>query len=546
MIISRLELLFFRSVNIVILLFVAIGAVFPIFTIHSTAQNPFGITSSVPYTAQIGGCPYLDNQMPTVFVNVSATALNLSSTSLNVSLYYKDIPTSSPFNFTTDFSKFNHTDMVLVRPFNDSHLIYSTTLPKLPNNSTVWGEAIISGPNRTEYRGPANGIYSLLTPPKNQTLQLSIKISDVEPGFTNLNLTTGGTLYNTASFNSIDISSNSYPGFPRLTVIQNCNEYFSTPNDKTQFVQLFYTSGDPNLFPFDSYEYNLQLTPFTIGSPLTNLSVNGFPIKPNYPYSNLIPNSTYNFNQTRDISHWNIFTTLEYRVSNSSTNGVLNVDFRVTDVASGNLFVILTAIFSMYALLGSSILLTSKKDMNNRLIIYLTIFIFSTGIVFGTGALPPGPSVVGLTMLQRLTFALIPTTALLSVWSIFRILLRKSTASSPRQKSILRIGDTLAGLAVLLVAYSLTSFSGIQNYTFDPNTGGFRAVTTTYNLLDFKDLSYWGPSIVLVLSIGFVYGFALLIWNNRSGRFQISRSIGRRIASRRRRRVVLPGSNIGH
>jgi hypothetical protein len=154
-----------------------------------------------------------------------------------------------------------------------------------------------------------------------------------------------------------------------------------------------------------------------------------------------------------------------------------------------------------------------KSDISNRFVIYLTIFIFSIGVFSGAGSLPSGPSVVGLTMLQRMTFALIPTTALLTVWSIFRIVMRRSKRPTIiSHPSLLRVGDIFAGVFVVALVYYLTSFSGIQNYTFNPKTGLAVPVITTYNLLDFKDLHYWGYAIIGLTSIGFVCQLLILAW----------------------------------
>jgi hypothetical protein len=73
----------------------------------AVADNPLGLEVSVPYTSEVGGCPYLANQTPTVYVNVTATAVNLSSTSLIVTLYYTWYQTGEPFNYSGNFSASN-------------------------------------------------------------------------------------------------------------------------------------------------------------------------------------------------------------------------------------------------------------------------------------------------------------------------------------------------------------------------------------------------------------------------------------------------------
>lgn len=346
---------------------------------------------------------------------------------------------------------------------------------------------------------PGKGVYvyQIVSPPPEVDLSLGIALVDIDSKFLTLNLTLSGLFANTMTYTDTNWDSTTLSTLPPFNNTAGISLWYTSNHFYTSG---YYSQGDPKLFPFDWYNYT-----FIITLPEENLKLNSVDIsnyaanfygQQNLPPGIVIPNvveAIGNYTQEIDLKGWTYTSAAMYippKNLSSFPEVVVNIYLahRSTDVTN----VLVIPVFAMYALLGGSIILPKRKDLTNRIAIYLTVVVFSFGFFTGIRTLTAVPVVIGLTMIERLTLALVPATVSLAIFSMIGNRFRK-----------LRIPLDLAGLIVAFgFMYLLTQFTDTFYYYPLP----YRVET-----FDFLTLGVWSDYLVLVLLIGFFFSVSVAI-----------------------------------
>lgn len=404
---------------------------------------------------------------------------------LNVTIYYHSFPIGSEVSIPTNVSNYNH---ALMNPSSVNGTYYYQ-IPPQPNNTEVVAEAQAFGANYSRTSSFSGILYEVVTPPPRLNLTMSLDVIDVEPKFMGVTLSIFGGLYNAERYNSyFDWYANIANALPPFS--KQSGVFYSYTN-YTNIVA--YSSGEPNLFPFDSYNCTFYIylpTGWNISSVIFDQpgQVSAPTMVPDRPYA--VPTSG-NFSQRTDLSGWNISPTAVYLPSsNSSISSRIRVTILLTSRSSEYMELFVIPVFSIFALLGSSIILQSDNDTTNRIAIYLTVVVFAFGFFAGMRNLATFPETIGLTMIERLTLALIPSTVSLGFFSMIGVSLK-------RFRLLL---DAFAVLSAFILTFYLTSFMGFIS------TPPYR---TSFNFLS---LGMWSTLFVLALSGGFLIALALSIW----------------------------------
>ncbi|MDE1852222.1 MAG: hypothetical protein KGI38_00560 [Thaumarchaeota archaeon] len=436
-------------------------------------------------------------ESPVVWVNVTA-----GEVIRNVTLYW--IAFNGTLTLPQNLSSYNRN---LTSPFltRGNVTTYRITMNRFGNGTFVYGAAVAYEPNGTATSSGIGEIYHVLTPPARPSLDFGLYVDDVDPRFLNI------TFYEQGSFHNPD----TYTGLALYDALNSGFQInFGTPSSSYDWgVYALHApdtsyQGVPRLFPFDHYNYTLDFKlPLYLN--MSYVTINEQKMFPGTAYVNYVGFSSTSYKSYQDVSQWSIWSSVTYSPLLTMKNGtIIPSEIRIVILlsrASDFVNVLLVTTLAMYSLLGASVFLNGEQELRNRLIIYLNIFVFGFGFFIGIRNLASVPDIVGLTMIERLGFALIPCTAIFAILTMIGIRAKKSTFT-----------DGVAAALAIIVVYNLTSFTQ-PVYKFIASETGGRWVSNqfAYGLFDFNDLGFYGVTILLALSLGFIIISILWTWRHR-------------------------------
>jgi hypothetical protein len=159
---------------------------------------------------------------------------------------------------------------------------------------------------------------------------------------------------------------------------------------------------------------------------------------------------------------------------------------------------VLYPMLSLYVLLGCSVLLRGRSQLANRLVLYLTIFLFAYGFPLNVTSLTATPIASGFSMLTLLALALIPLTVIFAFFSIL------SAALVPNVSDDLSIaaGMTALGASIALDLFAV-GISELALWLIVKIPVNYWFGLVTYTLLN-SGAGWWGCAFLLAPSLGWL------------------------------------------
>jgi hypothetical protein len=434
----------------------------------------------------------VENRIAEVEANVTS-----SYPITNVTLYYVAVygPDTPSLNILYTPLRWNFT---FGGTFNAT---YVWIMPHFHNNTSVWGYV-----RATNDHGETAGtiyertfIYQSYTPNPNGTiLSIDFKIRHIDPKQMTLNASVEARLTNYVSYQAEILDSIGGATPPSLPINQLYGTFYYSSG--RQFVTLYYWQGVPEMYPFDTYNFT-----YALRLPSYLNDTGRIAIVDNYGQEvSLIPGTIYkdyagvasdlSLQERQDNSVWEIHTYAEFYPTHSANSSAL-VQISVTlERKTQQIGVqLLIPLVSLFALLGISVLLKGPNELSNRLLLYLTVFVFAYGFQSNIRTLPTTPIVSGFSMIELMGLSLIPITVILSISSIMM-----NTLISTRGALLAIIWDAIAvglsGVVFYLIARVTVTYQFYYPHSI------------TYTL---ADLGYWGWLAVSFLSSGVVMSLLL-------------------------------------
>jgi hypothetical protein len=466
-----------------LILVVLVAVTLPLQTAHALASE---VTVSVAHLPDYYSRPITQNQTAEILVGVNSTYPVVS-----VTLFYAVVggdvvpngyqykPIGMSFGWGT---KTNGT--------------YFTIMPKTPNNTWVWAFAVAVDAvgNSGGSQDNSRRVYYSWTPdPKASTIDFNVLLGHIDPKQLTLNMSISARLTNYASWSPELLRMSILPGY--LTV--NKDEGGFTFSSDRQTALVYYTSGYPELYPFDGYNFT-----FTVELPkylnASKVRFDGMLLEAFRPYPDIIWSDALSLQERLDNNAWSIHSYIEFRPSHNFTSALPEMEITVVldrkpDPVN---YLLLYPIVSLYALLGFSVLLRGKDEVRNRLLVYLNVFVFSYGFQSSIRNLPITPLMTGLSMIERIALALIPCTVILAFVSILTKALTESllgTFSRSNDPPGLALSSALDTVAIAV--------SEIVLYLIAMVTVQYTSTAPSY-VYTLADLNWWGYATAILLSLG--------------------------------------------
>ena len=426
-----------------------------------------------------------------------------SNAIVNVTLYYRIWPfNNGSITGWNELSRYNKSYMYENRNWNDTYEYYYDVKGNL-NSSQVYGLVKVvdqagnifysGGGSTPNYPVPTCTFYS---PPPKATLDIEVTLTDVNPKFLNINASIRATLWNSETFSPISIND-IYSGF-----------YLYLKPSASDLVQ-YSGTGTANLghvgytqfFPVDSYTYYMYLDlSGVLNLNYSEVTMNGVNLTSGVPRQNVV-NFTSNptTQESTDNDQWTISSNVQYLPGVSAkTEPQIEVALTLTRQAGEVSSSILIPIISVYALLGASILIRGKNDLGNRLVVYLSVFVFTYELVTYIDQSIIIPAAVGPNMADLMVFALIPATAVLTFFSIVSWM-----------PQFARRRNLLDGIAILFAAFVQAEEVRFNTLQYVLSNGRYQLATVTYGV---GDLGIWGYATFAALFCGVLVLVALSVW----------------------------------
>ena len=445
---------------------------------ESAAQSSSSITG--PWCSIRGDVP--PNYSAAVFVNVTSNV-----PIRNVTLYFvaRNVPEPSQITNWRNLSIYTTELMEPNFPYSANSTRYAYELPSQPNNTIVFGFAkIIDAKGDILFTGGQPYPLQICTyswPKPGAELDMGMWVLDINPRYLNLTAKFGANLYNSETFNWITISD-PYSGlnFP-VNKLQGSNLDYWT--GQTTNVALGYF-GLTQLFPVDSYTYQMELS-LSGRLNYSEVTINNHVLAPNATVPDVIGfTNSPTLSQNNDLSAWNMTSLAQYLPK----QGVIMITLQTTRQLGEVTNSILIPLLSVYALLGLSILLIRRSDLANRLVLYLTVFLFSFELDSFMRSQVVSPLSSGSTMADLLVLALIPCTVVLAGASIIGWIPKLF-----KWRLYVDLAGVVGALGVLLLE---AKFDALR-YVSTVSGGHFQDVTFWV-----YDLGPWGRGITLALLSG--------------------------------------------
>jgi hypothetical protein len=399
---------------------------------------------------------------------------------------------------------------------------YVAQIHPFPAPSFIGGMAVVTSLNQPSVNssgGPIR-IYEVENISQPSILTMDILFYDVNPATLEANFTVNENILNSYSGLYWSTYSNTNPieVFPS---IEKQTAAFNWQNSESSY-SLYTTQGNSEFYPYDSYNYTIDLT-FSSDFNFSQINIDSLSLTPNSSSSTLgkayqPTNPPSLSTQETDLSYWKITVFASYvKPHNASIPSQLQVVFSIVRSSNSNANIALGTDLAMFVLLGASVVMVGKKQIQNRLFVYLTIFVFEFTFFSALSVLAPEPLVFGgMTLIQNVTYTLVPCTTILAVKSMGETWLPKNNARSSLYQTI---ADGIAVFFASLVLYFLTAISTTVAYVYNPATNSYSPVQQEFNLLDVKDFHAYGVYLLLALYGGLVFTIAVKLirreWNRR-------------------------------
>ncbi len=146
---------------------------------------------------------------------------------------------------------------MLLRENRGNNYTYEYQMPRFANLTNVFGlaKAIDKVGNVAYSSSEPVSMYYVFTPPPLARIDFGFYVYDVNPRFLNATVFLSASLYNTQTFAPITLQSITNALFLRLS-----HQSAECCWDILRTVVLNTYSGIPQLFPFDTYTYTLDLS----------------------------------------------------------------------------------------------------------------------------------------------------------------------------------------------------------------------------------------------------------------------------------------------
>jgi len=276
------------------------------------------------------------------------------------------------------------------------------------------------------------------------------------------------------------------------TILTPSNQVFQIPldsqiddytfeNSETEYP-IALSNWSPQLFPFDDYNYtfNLPLPDYVNRSIWLGPSYPWLPVEPYVVYENYIALNPFTPLPERiDNSIWVLNSYVTYYPSNNFTARppTLKVTILLERNAEFVNYPFLLPVFSLFAILGLSVLLADEKQLANRLLLYLTVFGLYYSLEPSIRNSSIAPAMIGFSLIDRLVISLIPCILIFSSSSVIAstICHLKSFKEKAYELAVFVGCDAAAAILSALATNLITSVT-VTNYLNNPFRIEFQVV----------------------------------------------------------------------
>lgn len=354
-----------KKILLLVLMFM-LSVVMP--RVSYSQQSTFNIIA--PQLAWGQRSPILGRETAVVWANATSTF-----PVLNVTLHW--IPTRKEGEPPESLDRYHAVPMNIVHG-NKFNATYEAIMPQAENDTSIWGFAMAYDDHGNLAQSQNQRIYYAMTPnPKSTYLDMTFYVRHVDPKTMIMNMTLFAVFQNALSY-SPEILRADYGGF-NIPITKPTGNKYTYSNEVTS-VDVFYSKGHPELYPFDGYNYTLAITvPLYLNE--SEMRFDGVPLKPNTVYVDFIGVQPGTLVQALDNSAWKFHSEIRYFPSANFTSRSPYIRFTVLLERRFEQinYLLLVPTLSLYALLGFSVLLRGREELRNRLLLYLNVFVFSYG-----------------------------------------------------------------------------------------------------------------------------------------------------------------------
>lgn len=425
----------------------------------------------------------------TAYVNVNITS---PSQIVKVEVYFRGAPPTTANQQPHNLSAYSTGFMYTSESHGNSSLwVYQ--LPRYPNDTMVYAFVEVTSTNGEITWSPGMGYPAptceFMSPPPAARLQLWASIEDINQRYLNLTAAFSANLYNSETFEPISLLTSGGLSASYIYLNQGSDDYWYTKSLTYGFA---YYSGIAQSFPLDSYQYAVT---FALEGSLnySTVQLNQVTLPPGTIVPNVVNySSNINLEQSFDENAWTLSSSATFSqgsgLNHPSTIAInLQLSRKISQVADP----ILIPIFALYALLGMSVLLRGKDDLANRLLVYISILLFSYGLLASINSVVMAPFAISPNMAQLLALALTPCTAILAGASIVRW-----TSEVGKRAWLPEIVD-LIGVVFALAALLAVAQFDVPQYVIVSNV--YHLVHVPYTLADY---SWFGDAIIVAFASG--------------------------------------------
>jgi hypothetical protein len=445
--------------------------------------------------------PIVGRETALVWVNVTS-----SYSVLNVTLHYISAKGEGSPLVPTDRYDVMVMNIVSGNRFNAT---YEAVMPTVENNTAVWGFAIAFDDHGNIAQSENQRIYYAMTPnPSSSYLDLTFYVRHVNPKTMQMNLTFYAVLSNAYSY-APEALRLGYYGLIFLTKPEGKYVY----SNPVRSIEVFYTRGHPELYPFDGYNYTLKIeVPQYLNQSL--IRFNGVQVNPNTVYVDYVLVTPGTIAERVDNSAWKIRSRAQYFPSANFTAYApyLTITILLERQPEPVDYTLLAPTISLCALLGFSVLIRGRNELRNRLLVYLNVFVFSYGFESSIRTLWITPITLGFTMIDRLVLALVPLAAIFAIFSIAGAVSTqwKDGGQDLSKFSWALVLDICAVSLSALVLSVFTTFT-VEEYIERPPW--FVRVTSSL-----FDMGWYGKLVFAMLFMGVIFNCAIVVVAYRARR----------------------------
>jgi len=469
-----------------ILLLLAFALIITSPNLVCSQQLTFSVTAPTLAWGQIS--PIVGRETAVVWTNVTSPRFPVT----NVTLYYiltkgGDLSPSE----SIDRYRAIHMNRISGNIFNGT---YEVIMQTVENDTRVWGFARALNDQGDQAQSSNQQIYYAMTPnPQSSKLELTLYLRHVDPKTMRMVMTVYGRLINAHSYGP-EILRVSYYTQLEMSVPEGKYQY----SNRLRTIDIFYSAGHPELYPFDGYNYTFEIfVPDYLND--SRVWLGGYLMNPHVIYPGLIPEVPEIQSEHLDNSAWNITSEAQFV---PASRPYLRVTFLLERRAQQVNYSILYPVMALYALLGCSVLLRGEDGLRNRLLVYLNVFVFSYGFQTSVRNLWITPLTVGFSMIDRMVLALVPSTGILAVLSIVAVAINSRYDLGPAQRSHVLSFFDIVGISLSgLLTFEITRMVLVE-YT---STGMISKSYSAFNM------GFYGASIFALLSIGIVIWLVLIV-----------------------------------